>query len=83
MNEFVLSVIKKLTKSQRAAILSAQWEDDRGGYKSAGFYLYADKRVLYNLSGAGIVRDYLNNYQRLTPFGEKVHATLLEAEKDA
>lgn len=65
-----------LTKAQRWALLRSAYYEDRSAYKTAGRYLTADKRVRWALCCAGVIYDYLNPVQKLTPLGQQVRAIL-------
>jgi len=74
----VFAAMKKLSKPQRRAIMLARYYKHRHAYLPAGYYVDADRRILRNLATAGIVRDYLNSHQRLTPFGLVIHQRLMK-----
>ena len=82
-DEQIARLAAGLTKAQRTAIVTAQWYKARNAYNPAGFYVHADMRVRRALAEAGIIRDYLNPHQRLTPLGLAVRAHLTKEQTDA
>ena len=78
----VTGIAAGLTKAQRAAVLAARHHARRHAYLPEGYYVDADMRVRRNLAERGILRDYLNSHQRLTPLGLAVRAHLQENPHD-
>lgn len=77
--EQVAGIVKSLTQAQRFAVQHARYWEGNSAWNPPGIYLYADKRVRRNLASAGIIRDYLRENNRLTPFGLAVRSALIAA----
>lgn len=71
----------RLSEAQRRAVLTATYQEKRGAWSPAGWYVSGDKRVRLKLTSYRLTPDYLRRSNRLTPLGEQVRTHLKDENR--